>query len=360
VRSRPSAALAAALAGLLVVACTRGGAPLEEIALQGDALGTTYTVKVVDDQTPALATRRLDLDAAVRGALELVDTLMSTYQADSEVSTFNRADAGVPVPISPPTVEVVSLALQVSRQSGGAFDITVGPLVDAWGFGPRRHHDPPAPELVRAIEEHVGFHLLSLDPAAGTLTKSVDGVEIDLSAIAKGYAVDRVAAALEDAGADRYMVEVGGEIRARGSNRQGEPWRLAVERPTTTASRTVQRILPLSDGALATSGDYRNFYEIDGRRYSHTLDPRTGAPVTHSLASVSVLAPDCAAADAWATAFMVLGPEAGHTLAEARNIAALFLVYNAEGGVDEHPTSALDRFLAAPTGTIPPDPRTAE
>ena len=307
-------------------------------------MGTTYTVKVAPGASPSLATRIAELEGRVRQALDEVDRLMSTFRPDSELSRFNRAPANVPVALSPDTIEVFSLALEVHRESGGAFDVTVGPLVEAWGFGPERHRRPPAADALQELRDRVGSHLLQLDPAAGTLTKIREGVECDLSAVAKGYAADRVATALAAAGVDRYMVELGGEVRVHGLNRNDRPWQIGVERPLP-GQRGVQRILPLTEGGLATSGDYRNFYEIGGRRYSHALDPRTGAPVTHSLASVSVLAADCATADAWATALLVLGPDEGYRLAEERNIRAFFLVHDNDTGVVVLATTALERDL---------------
>jgi FAD:protein FMN transferase len=236
---------------------------------------------------------------------------------------------------------VLKLALRVSEETGGAFDPTVAPLVRAWGFGADASEAPPTDEERAALVERVGWRRLRLE--GGGLAKTAPGLEIDLSAIAKGYAVDRVFDAVPGY-ALGVMVDVGGEIRVGGTNRRGRPWRLAIESPTAER-RGIQRILEVTDTAIATSGDYRNFYERDGRRYSHTIDPATGAPVTHRGASVSVLHEECALADAYATALLVMGPERGLAWARERNLPILYLVYDGEGGIEEWATAPMAEAL---------------
>lgn len=305
--------------------------------LTGRTMGTAWTVKVVGLPVPPERAR-----AAVAEALGAVDGAMSTWKPDSELSRLNRADAGAPFEVSAALREVLALAQQVSARSGGAFDVTVGPLVDAWGFGPRGQQPPPDEATLRGLLEVVDFRLLDLTDAG--VVKARDGVRVDLSAIAKGYGVDRAADALEALGAIRYLVEVGGELRVRGLNGEGQPWQVGVERPDPSG-RGVQRVLPLSDVGLATSGDYRNFYERGGARVSHTIDPRTGRPIEHALASVTVVDAACARADAWATALNVLGPEAGLDLARRERLSALFLIRQPDGGLAEQGSG---RFEAAP------------
>lgn len=315
--------------------------------LSGPTMGTAFNV--------VLAGERFEMDelaslqAAIDAELEAVNAEMSTYRADSELSRFNAGPANEPFAASPHVLEVVALAKQVSEQSGGAFDVTVGPLVDAWGFGPgdrnnlRVLKDAEIAEL-RAI---IGDDKLTIDRSSQTLRKSVAGLRVDLSAIAKGHGSDRVAAVIDAAGWTNYMVEIGGEVWARGSSPSGDAWKVGIERPTADAagSRVVQAIMRVTDVGVATSGDYRNYWERDGVRYSHTIDPRTGRPIAHRLASVTVIHPESAAlADAWATALNVLGPDEGLALAEQLGLAAYFLVRTDEGFATRS-TAAFDAYL---------------
>jgi FAD:protein FMN transferase len=328
----------AALAFLLLLsACARG--PFETV-FEGPVMGTWYTVKVVTER-PLDAEHHSELDTLIRLKLDGVDRSMSTYRSDSLVSRFNRSAPGEETQLDVPTAEVMKLSLRASSETGGAFDVTVAPLVDAWGFGPAGPRGPLTEEAVAPLRERVGWRLLEL--RASRLAKAAPGVEIDLSAIAKGYAVDRVFDAVPGY-ALGVMVDVGGEIRVGGTNRRGRPWRLAIESPTAER-RGIQRILEVTDTAIATSGDYRNFYERDGRRYSHTIDPATGAPVTHRGASVSVLHEECALADAYATALLVMGPERGLAWARERNLPILYLVYDGEGGIEEWATAPMAEAL---------------
>jgi thiamine biosynthesis lipoprotein len=264
---------------------------------------------------------------------------MSTYQPSSELSQFNSSRATEPFPVSAETLQVFAEAQRISAATGGAFDITVGPLVNLWGFGPNaKPLMIPADEEVERLRPRIGWSRIEVDTALSTIRKSEPEMYCDLSAIAKGYAVDRVAEGLAALGLADTMVEVGGEVRTRGRNAAGEPWRIAIERPDT-AQRAFQEVVPLSDLAMATSGDYRNFYEQDGVRFSHTIDPRTGRPIQHRLASVSVIDPVCMRADGYATALMVLGEEEGFKLAEEQGLAALFLVRKGDG-FEERATAA--------------------
>lgn len=303
----------------------------EQWLFNGRTMGTTFTVKIIAPVEPTVT--KEEVAAAVRDAVDTVDDRMSTYRPDSELSRFN--DSGTePVEISPALFEVLAEAQRVAEMSGGAFDITVGPLVDAWGFGPEGAVEPPDDATVeRLLAEH-GYRYLELDPEKRTARKTSPGLRCDLSAIAKGYGVDRVAGRLMELGFDDFMVEIGGEVRARGVNAEGRVWRIGVERPVAQRSG-VWGAVELADVAMATSGDYRNYYERDGVRISHTIDGRTGRPVAHTLASVSVVHPSCMTADALATALNVLGPEEGRRLVEQEGVAALFLIRTPDGGFDE-------------------------
>ncbi len=312
----------------------------------GPTMGTTFAVRVVADDLDdeRLATLR----TAIEETLAAVDRRMSTYRPESEVSRFNRARTTDPFPVSADTLAVLRHAREISELTGGAFDVTVGPLVDAWGFGPTG--DAAAPPTTRELDrlrQQVGFRRLSIEPATSSIRKLDPRLACDLSALAKGYAVDRVAERLRAEGLRSYLVEVGGEVRAGGLSPRGDAWRVGIERPAP-GPPAVQRLVRLRDRALATSGDYRNYYEVDGRRISHTIDPRSGRPVDHDLASVSVVEPLGVRADAIATALGVLGPDAGYELAVAQGWAALLLIRRTDGTLDERETPAFAALAAAP------------
>jgi thiamine biosynthesis lipoprotein len=303
------------------------------VVLSGPALGTTWSVTL-----GAEGRGRADLArarAAVDESLAAVDRGMSTWAPDSELSRFNRHASTDPFPLSPDTLRVLGLAREVSERTGGAFDVTVRPLVAAWGFGAGARlpgQGPDAAEL-EALRQRVGFRLLVLDPAAGTAGKRRPDLECDLSAIAKGFAVDQVARALAELGWTDFLVEVGGEVRARGRRPAGGPWRVGIERPDPEG-RAVHGVVELADLSMATSGDYRSFYEQGGKRLGHIVDPRTGRPVRHRLASVSVVHRDAVLADAWATGLAVLGPEEGLAIAEAAGLDAYFILRTGSGGFE--------------------------
>jgi thiamine biosynthesis lipoprotein len=298
---------------LLLTGCDYGP---EIIKISGSKMGTTYHVTVVADQ-PAPD----DLAKRIDAVLDIVDHSMSTYKAASELSQFNDLAVGSSQPISADFARVLEVSKTVWELSGGAFDPTVGPLVDLWGFGPKATNVVPEQVQIDAAKAELGFQYLVLNNRDLVKTKPV---RLDLSAVAKGYAVDLVADLLEMLALPDYLVEVGGEMRLSGSNPEGMPWRVAIELPSLMPQ--VQRIISVQDMAVATSGDYRNYFEQQGVRYSHTIDSRTGRPITHSLASVTVLAERCADADAWATSFMVLGDKEGMALANKLDIPLYMLI----------------------------------
>lgn len=316
----------------------------DALRITGDTMGTYFVVEIVAESAGQLQ-RADEYSNAVSAALQDVDSKMSTYKPDSELSRFNRERVPEPFVFSEQTFAVIRMAQQVSEQTDGAFDITVGPLVDAWGFGPDGPAEPPGEALLAQLRERVGYTMLDVDPATQTVEKRYGAVEIDLSAIAKGYAVDRIAETLNEMNLNHYMIEIGGEVRTRGQSPSGDDWNIGIESPDDKTGGIVHTV-KLSGMALATSGDYRNFYEdAEGQRVPHTIDPRTGVPVSHAAASVSVVHHECALADAYATAMMVLGPDQGLTLAEQLGMPVLFLVHTDAGGFEKRASTAFNSML---------------
>jgi thiamine biosynthesis lipoprotein len=337
------------LAVLGAFAAAAGCAPPAERhqhAFSGETMGTVYHVSVVT-RAPLGDAERAETASAVQAALDRVNALMSTYQPDSELSALNQAAPGQSVPLSSETLEVLALSARVTAETGGAFDVTVGPLVNVYGFGPEGRTQTPADEELQRLLEVVGFEeALAIDAETGVARRTREGVYVDLSAIAKGYAVDQVAEVLEASGYSDYLVEVGGEVRTAGLNQRGGPWRIAIEKPVTER-RAIDRIVPLSGLAMATSGDYRNYYEQDGVRISHTIDPRTGRPISHNLASVSVVTQECALADAYATALMTLGADDGMAFAKKRGLA-VYMIVHAGDGFETRSTARFEALFGSP------------
>ena len=324
-----------ALGGLLLhlslAGCTQDTTPAPT-ELRGTTMGTSYSIKLVPAPS---AQRRERLKRMVEQRLATINQQMSTYIADSDLTRFNRSSSTAWQPVPAAIALLVAQANRISLLSKGRYDITVGPLVDLWGFGSKGVPErmPSDDEVANTLRD-VGYQRLEARTEPPALKKTVAGLEIDLSSIAKGWAVDQLAELLEDLGVENYLVEIGGEVRARGRKPNGETWRIAVEKPVRDG-RIVQRVINLRDSAMATSGDYRNFYQQGGRYYSHTIDPISGYPVQHRLASVTVLADTCAEADAWATALLALGEDRGPKLAAELGIKSLFIVRTADGLLEE-------------------------
>jgi FAD:protein FMN transferase len=302
----------------------------------GMTMGTSYNIKaskLPDSLTPKEITRQ------VKDLLGKVNGQMSTYQKDSELSLFNQNTSTDWVSVSPDFYEVVKEALKISKLSNGLFDVTVGPLVNLWGFGPEEMAAAaPDEALIKQRLNQIGYNHLTVKDDGLFIRKEILGLYVDLSGIAKGYGVDQVALLLERLGIMDYMVEIGGEIRVKGKNNQGQPWQIAVEKPTVE-KRAIEKVLAITDTGMATSGDYRNYFEVDGVRFSHTIDPRTGRPINHKLASITILSDTSMEADALATAMMVLGPDEGYKFAEQNHIAAFFII-KSDKGFDEKMSSA--------------------
>ncbi|WP_157633726.1 FAD:protein FMN transferase [Thioflavicoccus mobilis] len=312
--------------GLGLASCGEPRDPMLEVS--GPTMGTFYSVKVA--RPPAELTAHA-LQQTVDTVLDEVIAEISTYDPTSELSRLNVNPTTDWVPLSPDLLTVIDEGQRISHLSGGAFDITVGPLVNLWGFGPEHRPDAvPDPAAIAAARERVGYEKLSLRADPPAIRKTRGDIYIDLSALGEGYGAARVATALEARGVTDYMVAIAGAIRVRGRNPKGTPWVIAIEEPTP-GRRSVHRIIEISDGALSTSGDYRNFFEEGGQRYSHEIDPKTGRPVAQSLASVTVIDDDATRADGLATALMVMGEDEGPALAEAQLIPAYFIIREDEG-----------------------------
>ncbi len=311
----------------------------ETVSLSGSTMGTTYHIKYIpDDKTPDIQT----LHAEVELTLDQINSEMSTYRPDSELSAYNRLKMGQGILVSPDLIKVVREAKKLNKITGGALDITVGPLVNLWGFGPeKRGLEPPKKTDVDAARKMVNIDGVVIN--GRRLEKGSKNLYADLSSIAKGFGVDKVAAIFDKYNVSGYLVEIGGELRVKGKKSDGSEWRIAVEKPTN-GERQVQRVIALHDMSMATSGDYRNYYEEKGERYNHIIDPRTGMPVQHRLASVTVLNKDCMVADGYSTAMMVMGVKDSLALAKKENLA-IMLIEKQDDGFNVHYSDAFKKYL---------------
>ncbi|CAM3366230.1 FAD:protein FMN transferase [Halomonas lysinitropha] len=327
---------------ILLVGCSERDRPLESpVTLEGEVFGTFYQVSIADPLTRREAD---ELEAGILAELEAVDAAMSTWRDDSELMALNEAPLGEWQPLSDALIEVLAIGQAVAKASDGAFDMTIGGLVNLWSFGPEaRPREVPSEATLSARLAEIGPDSLEVDEQAFQARRLRD-VFVDLSAVAKGHATDRVAAYLTQQELDHYLVNLGGEVKVAGHrDAESAPWRIGIEIPRD-GPQEARHVLALEDIAVATSGDYRNYFEHDGQRYSHTLDPRTGRPIDHRLASVTVIHPSDAWADAWATALLVLGEEEGMALARQRELAVLMLVRQGEGWASLASPAFADHF----------------
>lgn len=310
---------------IILSGCSRNPS---ELAIIGRTMGTTYLVKLVVEK--GLTPDQVVIKTAIDSLLSEINHQMSNWDPNSEISIFNRLNTEQPFTVSQNFIKVVKHALEVSHLTAGAFDITVGPLIDLWGFGAGAnvdHFDPPEPEEISATLNRIGYRKIGVHRAQ--LIKHDPAVSIDLSAIAKGYGVDVVSNWLQTEGFTDFLVEIGGEVYCKGSNRSKLPWQIGIDNPLLDAipGRDLMAIVDLSDRAMATSGDYRNYFEYDGQLFSHVVDPRTGYPVETAVASVTVVAPTCIAADALATSLLVMGVNLGLELIESlEDVEALLIL----------------------------------
>jgi thiamine biosynthesis lipoprotein len=316
-----------ALSFLLTVGCTPSPVS-EEVLLTGKTMGTTYSIKFVTDKP----VKQTQLQAGIDASLAKVNQQMSTYIKDSELSRFNQLASTEPIAVSKELAKVIGEGIRLGELTAGKLDITVGPLVNLWGFGGfgpnSRPETIPSDEQIVRAKSLIGYHKLNL--IDGKLSKSQAQLYVDLSTIAKGYGVDVVANLLEQQKITNYLVEIGGEMRLSGVKANGQPWRVAVEKPVS-GERAVQVVFSPGKNAVATSGDYRNYYEENGVRYSHIIDTDTGYPINHKLVSVTVVHPSSMTADGLSTALMTLGTEQGKKFAEQHQLAVYMITKTATG-----------------------------
>ncbi|WP_417346408.1 FAD:protein FMN transferase [Ferrimonas sp.] len=320
------------LALMLLSLSASASSPLRQ--LHGNTMGTSYSIRW-QQQTPEQSPAQVQHQ--VERQLERINKSLSVFRQNSEVVTLNRAPVGDPIRVSKETIRVLSLAKHIYRQTDGALDITLGPVIEFWGFGVRprdlSHKSLGQLELVRSRTGMEGFLLRE-----GMFTKIIPGLELNPSAVAKGYGVDLIAEAMEQMGIRHFLVEVGGELRSRGHSPLGRPWQVAVTRPEKL-SLEYQQLVPLHDMAMATSGNYVNVIQAQGQTLGHIIDPRTGFPATTGPLSVTVLHPSCAVADGYATAMMVLTPAKALSLARELDLAVML--------VENGPTGPVSRFSPA-------------
>jgi thiamine biosynthesis lipoprotein len=312
----------------------------------GMTMGTTYQVKIAQVR---LSDNQLQtIRSKVDSALKEVNRQMSTYDPGSEISRFNKYDKTTAFEVSAEFGKVVKKAIQVYQSSDKAFDITVAPLINLWGFGSEGHRiTPPTKKEIGSMLKNIGSqHLETVNDR--WLIKNKPQLQLDLGAIAKGYGVDVVSSQLLKSGLTNFMVEIGGEVYARGEKTGGDLWRIGIDTPMLASmpGQELQAILALKDVAIATSGDYRNYFEYDGKIFSHTINPKTGYPVDHDLASVTVIAQNCMEADALATAIMVMGKDKGIKYIEStKNAEAYFIVRKDKETYETYQSSGFAKYL---------------
>jgi thiamine biosynthesis lipoprotein len=325
---------------LTLVGCNELAGEGARFGFAGSTMGTSYRITTKGHHAPA------HLQAGVEAILESTNQQLSTYRTNSDLSRFNRTAGSSWLEVPPELAHVLTTADGISRASGGAFDATVAPVVDLWGFGPSASIiNSPSDHRLGAALAKIGHHQLHINDAQTAVRKARPDVTVDLSGIAKGFAVDRIADYLERHGVDDFLIDIGGDMRMSRSSPSNAPWRIGIERPEI-GPRTVHRVINIGQGAVATSGDYRNFLESNGSMYSHIIDPRSGAPVSHDLASVAVVAGTAEQADGLSTALMVMGPDAGLELANDIELSALFIVRKG-GRLVDLPSRQFNRYLVA-------------
>jgi thiamine biosynthesis lipoprotein len=320
----------------MMLIAVAGCSSRREIKLTGKTMGTSYHITIIGSYFTAAA----PLQKAIDARLETINDSMSTYRPDSEISRFNQtARIDTPVSIGNDFQEVMRISRNLFEVTQGAWDGTLDPLIDLWGFGrtQRSKDEIPSKEAIQRGLSAVGFQHITLHPD-GQLSKQHPSVSLDLASVAKGYGVDAVAALIGSKGFEHYLVEIGGEVYAAGLRIDGKPWRIGINKPEAGAPfDQVYRVVTLQDRAFATSGDYRIFFEVDGRRYAHIIDPRTGYPVSNNVVSVSVTADTCAMADGLATALMVMGANTGIALVNRLDsVECLIITRDDRGNLSDH------------------------
>lgn len=311
------------LAGLAAVGCLglTGCGPQKSLHLQGKTMGTTWSLQVAD---PISTTKKKDIGASIQHELDALESELSHWQPDSDLSRWNQSTSTDWQTVPQSLAETVALAQQISQETDGALDVTAAPLIQLWGFGPRPDHSriPSEAEIAEVLKRVGSRHLEVKSPPA--LKKDRADVQINVAAVTEGYALDKLVGMLKTAGLQNFLIEIGGEVFARGYAPDGGPWRVGLQSPDGASGETLET-LPLTDACISTSGSYRHRYEKEGRTYSHIIDPRTGRPITHKLVSVTVIHPRAVLADGYATALMVLGPEKGREVAQRLGLRVIWL-----------------------------------
>ena len=324
----------AVLATLVLIAGCDTATPPKAVkpaatVLEGKTMGTFWRVSAIDlDETRASALRQ-----KVQTQLDADDQLLSTWKNDSALMRFNQSQSMTPWPVNEAMADIVTESLRIGAKTSGAMDITVGPLVNLWGFGPDKQPvTTPTEAQIEAAKARTGLKHLSVINLSGQqfLQKDIPDLFVDLSTVGEGYAADHLARLMEQEGISRYLVSVGGALVSRGMNAEGQPWRVAIQKPTDREN-AVQAIVDINGHGISTSGSYRNYYELDGKRISHVIDPQTGRPVDHKLVSVTVIAPTALEADGWDTGLMVLGPEKAKEVVREQGLAVYMIIKDGDG-----------------------------
>lgn len=312
------------------------------LVLEGKTMGTYWRVSlagVESSQAPGLRDK-------IQAQLDADDRLMSTWKNDSALSRFNQFNGTEPYPVSEAMSDIITMALRIGEKTEGAMDITVGPLVNLWGFGPHKAPEKTPDEAeITAAKALTGLNHLQVINASDKqwLQKDLPGLSVDLSTIGEGYAADHLARLMEQNGIGRYLVSVGGTVVARGMNSEGNPWRVAIQKPTDRES-VIQALVDINGHAISTSGSYLNYYELDGKRITHIINPQTGRPIDHNLVSVSVIATTAMEADGWDTGLMVLGAEKAKQVAQKEGLA-VYLITRGEQGFETWMSPQFKTFL---------------
>ncbi len=333
---------------LVLTACNKEP---QQVSFEGKTMGTTYHIKYIDDGSLKNLAKPEEIKQQIESLLKIVNNEMSTYQKNSQISEFNNSrQVDSPFSVSKDFALVVEEAIRLNKVTDGALDVTVGPLVNLWGFGPdKRLNKEPTAEQIAEKAKSVGIEkiLVTLESGAdkGLLIKKEPELYLDLSSIAKGFGVDKLSEHLEKLGLQNYLVEIGGELRGKGNNLQGKPWRIAIEKPELVQGTTSQITVPLHNLGMATSGNYRNYFEDEqGNRLSHIIDPKTLRPISHNLASITVFSPTTMTADGLSTGLYVLGAEKALDIAERENLA-IFLIIKKGQGYETKMSSAFEKLI---------------
>lgn len=312
------------------------------LVLEGKTMGTYWRVSLAG--VDSFQEQRLK--DKIQAQLDADDRLMSTWKKDSALSRFNQFDSTAPYPVSEAMSDIITMALRIGEKTDGAMDVTVGPLVNLWGFGPHKAPEKtPDESEITAVKALTGLHHLKVINASDKqwLQKDLPGLYIDLSTIGEGYAADHLARLMEQNGIGRYLVSVGGTVVARGMNSDGHAWRVAIQKPTDRES-VIQALVDINGHAISTSGSYLNYYELDGKRISHIINPQTGRPIDHNLVSVSVIATTAMEADGWDTGLMVLGAEKAKQVAQKEGLA-VYMITKGEQGFETWMSPQFKTFL---------------